>query len=139
MELICPPFMWNITEALIQNLKKSLLEIEYNWKQLGKCGNSRMYLPELWSKKSMKNVREQVMALIDPFAKSHVNGRYKSLTYYQVGALCLKGEETQLECVGSLHCDYHDNLNNCVPGQSFLHWIHFISYTRRLVEGECQE
>ncbi len=24
MELICPPFTWNITEALIQNLKKSL-------------------------------------------------------------------------------------------------------------------
>jgi hypothetical protein len=69
MELICPPFMWNITEALIENVKKSLLEIESNWKPLGKCGNSCMYLPELWSKKSVKNVREQVMALIDPFVK----------------------------------------------------------------------
>ncbi len=69
MELICPPFTWNITEALIQNVKKLLLEIESNWKPLGKCRNSRMYLPELWSKKSMKNVCEQVTALIDPFVK----------------------------------------------------------------------
>ncbi len=30
MELICPPFTWNITEALIQNVKKLLLEIESN-------------------------------------------------------------------------------------------------------------
>jgi hypothetical protein len=74
-----------------------------------------MYLPELWSKKSMKNVREQVTPLIDPFVKNHISGRYKSLTYYQVGALHLKGKETQLECVGSLHCDYHNNVNNRVP------------------------
>jgi hypothetical protein len=114
MELTWPPFTWNITEALIQNLKKLLLEIESNWKPLGKCGNSRIYLPELWPKMSMKNVREQVTALIDPFVKNHISGRYKSLTYYQVGALRSKGEETQLECVGSLHCDYHDNVNNRV-------------------------
>jgi hypothetical protein len=69
MKLICTPFTWNITEALIQNVKKSLSEIESNWKLLGKCGNSRMYLPELWSKKSMKNVCEQVTARIDPFVK----------------------------------------------------------------------
>jgi hypothetical protein len=73
MELICPPFMWNITEPLIQNVKKLLLEMESNWKPLGKCGNSRMYLPELWSKKSMKNVGEQVMALIDPFVKKCIS------------------------------------------------------------------
>jgi hypothetical protein len=74
-----------------------------------------MYLPELWSKRSMKNVHEQVMTLIDPFVKNHVSGRYKSLTYYQVGALRSKGEETQLECVGSLYHDYHNNVNNRVP------------------------
>jgi hypothetical protein len=56
-----------------------------------------MYLPELWSKTSMKNVREQVTSLIDPFIKNHISGRYKLLTYYQVGAIHSKGEETQLE------------------------------------------
>jgi hypothetical protein len=118
IKLICLPFMWNITETLIQNVKELLSEIESNWKLLGKCGNSCMYLPELWSKMSMKNVREQVMALLDPFVKNHVSGRYKLLTYYRVGAIHLKGEETQLECVGSLHRDYHNNVNNCVPKES---------------------
>jgi hypothetical protein len=37
-----------------------------------------------------------------------------------VGALCSKGEETQLECVGSLHCDYHDNVNNRVPEERLM-------------------
>ncbi len=137
MELICPPFTWNITEALIQNVKKSLSEMESNWKPLGKCGNSHMYLAELWSKKSMKNVPEQVTALIDPFVKNHISGRYKSLTYYRLGVIRSKGEETQLECVGSLHRDYHNNENNHVPEERPMSIILALDPFHFLYEKNC--
>jgi hypothetical protein len=96
-----------------------------------------MYLPELWSKKLMKNVLEQVMALIDPFVKNHDSGRYPLLTYYQVGALCSKGEETQLECVGSLHRYYHINVNNHVPEERLMSIILALDPFYFLYEKNC--
>jgi hypothetical protein len=114
-QLILPPLSWKITDALLKNVRESLSGIKSNWKALGKCGKSRMYLPDLSTSKSMKNVCEQAMLLINPFIKNHVTTRYKSLTYFRVGAIWSRGEQSQLECVGSLHRDYHDDVNNPVP------------------------
>jgi hypothetical protein len=77
------------------------------------------------------------MALIDFFVKNHVSGRYKLLTYYRVGAIHLKGEETQLECVGSLHCDYQDNVNNRVPEERPMSIILALDPFYFLYEKNC--
>jgi hypothetical protein len=51
----------------------------------------------------MKNIREQVKAIIEPFVRM--------CTYFKVGAIRSKGENSQLECVGLLHCDYPNDVN----------------------------
>ena len=92
----------------------------------------------------MKNVHEQVMLLINPFIKNHVTTRYKSLTYFRVGAIRSRGEQSQLECVGSLHCDYHDNVNNPVPEERPMSIIlalgpfHFL-YEQIVEEGKQEQ
>jgi hypothetical protein len=32
-----------------------------------------------------------------------------------VGAICSRGIDSQYDLVGSLHCNYHDNVNKKVP------------------------
>ncbi len=39
------------------------------------------------------------------------------LTLFKVGAICLRGVNSQYNLVGSLHCDYDDNVNKKVPGE----------------------
>jgi hypothetical protein len=57
------------------------------------------------------------MAVIQPFVTHIVSQHYKVLTYFKVGAICLHGVNSQYDLMGSLHCDYHDNVNKKVPGK----------------------
>jgi hypothetical protein len=136
-QLIMPPLSWNIMDALLKNVRVSLSGIKSNWKALRKCGKSRMYLPDLSTSKSMKNVREQAMLLINPFIKNHVTTRYKSLTYFRVGAIRSRGEQSQLECVGSLHRDYHNDVNNRVPEERPMSIILALDPFHFLYEHNC--
>jgi hypothetical protein len=67
--------------------------------------------------KSLKKVNNQAMAVIQPFVTHVVLQHYKALTYFKVGAICLRGVDSQYGLVGSLHCNYHDNVNKKVPGK----------------------
>jgi hypothetical protein len=57
------------------------------------------------------------MAVIQPFVTHVVLQHYKALTYFKVGAICLRGVNSQYDLVGSLHCNYDDNVNQKVPGE----------------------
>ena len=47
--------------------------------------------------------------------KNFVTRHYNSLTYFKVGALRSKEEESQFQLQGTLHRDYPDDVNNKVP------------------------
>jgi hypothetical protein len=55
------------------------------------------------------------MAVIQPFVTNIVSQHYKALTLFKVGAIRLRGVESQYNLVGSLHCDYDDDVNKKVP------------------------
>ncbi len=57
------------------------------------------------------------MAVIQPFVTNVVLQHYKVLTLFKVGAICLHGVDSQYNLVGSLHCDYDDDVNKKVPGE----------------------
>ncbi len=57
------------------------------------------------------------MAVIQPFVTHVVSQHYKVLTYFKVSAICSRGVNSQYNLVGSLHCNYHDNVNKKVPGE----------------------
>jgi hypothetical protein len=60
--------------------------------------------------KSLKKVNEQAMAVIQPFVTHVVSQHYKALTHFKVGAICLRGVDSQFDLMGSLHCNYHDDV-----------------------------
>ncbi len=62
-----------------------------------------------------KKVNNQAMAVIQPFVKHGVFQHYKALTYFKVGAIHLRGVDSQYDLMGALHCDYHDDVNKKVP------------------------
>ncbi len=120
---------WNISKAVIDNMKEALSSLkDHNWINQSKCGTARQYLKELSTRKSLKKVNNQAMAVIQPFVTHVVSQHYKALTYFKVGAIRLRGVDSQYNLVGSLHCNYHDNVNkNCQANVlnpfSWL-WIH---------------
>ncbi len=57
------------------------------------------------------------MAVIQPFVTNVVLQHYKALTLFKVGAICSRGVDSQYNIVGSLHCDYDDDVNKKVPGE----------------------
>jgi hypothetical protein len=57
------------------------------------------------------------MAVIQPFVTNVVLQHYKALTLFKVGAICLRGVNSQYDLVGSLHYDYDDDVNKKVPGE----------------------
>jgi hypothetical protein len=46
-----------------------------------------------------------------------VSQNYKALTYFKVGAIRLRGVDSQYDLMGSLHCNYHDDVNKKVPDE----------------------
>jgi hypothetical protein len=57
------------------------------------------------------------MAVIQPFVTHVVLQHYKALTYFKVGGIHLRGVDSQYNLVGSLHCDYDNDVNQKVPGE----------------------
>ncbi len=108
--MIIPSTSWNITLTLIINVELLLASIK-NWSNQGHCGTNRQYLKDLSTNPKLKKVYLQAKAFINPFVKHIVTQHYKCLTYYKVGAIRSRGEKSQLELTGSLHCDYQDDVN----------------------------
>jgi hypothetical protein len=116
--LVFPSPSWNILKAVIDNMKEALSSLkDYHWINKSKCGTARQYLKELLRSKSLKKVNDQAMAVIQPFVTHIILLHYKALTYFKVGAICLCGVDSQYGLMGSLHCNYHDNVNKKVPGE----------------------
>jgi hypothetical protein len=116
--LVFPRPLWNILKVVIDNMKEALSSLkDHHWINQSKCGTARQYLKELLTSKSLKKVNDQAMAVIQPFVTHVVLQHYKALTYFKVGVICLRGVDSQCKIMGSLHCDYHDNVNKKVPGK----------------------
>ncbi len=116
--LVFPSPSWNILKAVINNMKEALCSLkEHHWINQTKCGTARQYLKELSTQKSLKKVNNQATAVIQPFVTNVVSQHYKALTLFKVGAICLCGVDSQYNLVGSLHCDYDDDVNKKVPGE----------------------
>jgi hypothetical protein len=114
--LVFPSPSWNISKAVIDNLKESLSSVsDRHWINQSHCGTVRQYLKELSTNKSLKKVNNQATAVIQPFVMHVVSQHYKSLTYFKVGAICLCGVDSQYDLMGALYCDYHEDVNKKVP------------------------
>jgi hypothetical protein len=57
------------------------------------------------------------MAVIQPFVTNVLSQHCKALTLFKVGAIHSRGVNSQYDLVGSLHCDYDDDVNKKVPGK----------------------
>ncbi len=109
---------WNILKAVIDNMKEALSSVkDHHWINQSKCRTARQYLKELATSKSLKKVHDHAMTVIQPFVTHVVLQHYKELTYFKVGAIRLRGVDSQYNLMGSLHCDYDDDVNQKVPGK----------------------
>jgi hypothetical protein len=114
--LVIPIASWIIWKAVIDNMKESLSSLsDCHWINQSKCGTARQFLKELPISKSLQKVNNQAMAVIQPFVTHVVSQHYKVLTYFKVGAICLRGVNSQYDLTGALHWDYHDDINKKVP------------------------
>jgi hypothetical protein len=114
--LVFPSPSWNISKAVIDDMEESLSSLsDCHWVNQSHCRTVRQYLKELSMSKSLKKVNDQAMAVIQPFVTHVVSQHYKALTYFKVGAIHLHGVESQYDLMGSLHCDYHENVNKKCP------------------------
>ncbi len=59
----------------------------------------------------------QAISVIQQLVTNVVLQHYKVLTLFKVGAICLRGVDSQYNLVGSLHCDYDEDVNKKVPGE----------------------
>ncbi len=110
--LVFPSPSWNILKAVIDNMKEALCSLkDLHWINQTKCGTARQYLKEMSTHKSLKKVNNQAMAVIQPFVTYVVSQHYNALTLFKVGAICSHGVDSQYDLVGSLHCDYDNNVN----------------------------
>jgi hypothetical protein len=67
--------------------------------------------------KSLKKVKDQAMAVIQPFVTHVVSQHYEALTNFKVGVIRLHGADSQYDFMGALHCDYHDDVNKKMPDE----------------------
>ncbi len=103
---------------MIDNTKESLSSLsDCYWVSQSHCGTARQYLKELSMSKSLKKVNNQVMAVIQPFVTHVVSQHIKASTYFKVGAICSRGVDSQYDIMGSLHCNYHEDINKNVPNE----------------------
>jgi hypothetical protein len=110
--------LWNILKAVIDNTKESLSSLnDRHLVNQSHCKTARQYLKKLSTSKTLKKGNDQAMAVIQPFVMHVVSQHYKALTYFKVGAICLRGVDSQYDLMGSLHCDYHDDVNKKVPNK----------------------
>jgi hypothetical protein len=114
--LVSPSPSWNISKAVIDNMKESLSSVsDGHWINQSHCGTVAQYLKELSMNESLKKVNNQAMEVIQPFVTHVVLQHYKSFTYFKVGAICLQGVDSQYDLMGAVHCDHHEDVNKKVP------------------------
>ncbi len=114
--LVCLSPSWNILKGVINNMKESLSSLsDHHWINQSHCGTARQHLKELSTSKSLKKLNNQAMAVIQPFVMHVVSLHYKVLTYFKVGAIRLWWVDSQYDLMGSLHCNYHDDVNKKLP------------------------
>jgi hypothetical protein len=114
--LVFPSPSCNISKVVMDKMKESLSSVsDRHWINQSHCGTARQYLKELSTNESLKKVNNQATAVIQLFGMHVVSQHYKALTYFKVGAICLRGVDSQYDLMGALHCDYHDNVNKKVP------------------------
>ncbi len=114
--MIIPSPLWNIILALNNNLKMSLVSIK-NWINKGHCGTNCQYLKDLSTNPKLRKVYLRAKVFIETFVKHIMTQHYKCLMYFKVCAICSRGEKSQLELTGSLHCDYDDAVNRKTPNK----------------------
>ena len=115
--MVLPSIHSNLNYAIIENVKEALEKVVSGWEPLGHCGNKCQYLKDLSTNKNMTHLKHQVEAILHPVVKSMVTSRYKSLTKIKVGAIRSRGDTSQEELMGSMHRDYHDEVNRRVPNK----------------------
>ncbi len=116
--LVFPSPSWNISKAVIDKMKESLSSLSgHHWINQSHCGTARQYRKELSMSKSLKKVKDQAMAVIQPYVTRVVSHHYKALTNIKVGAICLHGVDSQYDLMGALHCNYHDDVNKKLPNE----------------------
>ncbi len=99
-------------------MKESLSSLSgRHWIIQSHCGTSRQYLKELSTSKSLKKVKDQAIAVIQPYVMHVVSHHYKALTNFKVGAICSCRVDSQYDLMGALHCNYHDDVNKKVPDE----------------------
>jgi hypothetical protein len=104
-----------------RHMKEALSSVkDHHWIHQSKCKTGRQYLKELAISKSLKKVHDWAMAVIQPFVTHVVLQHYKELIYFKVGAICSRGVDSQYNPVGSLHCNYDDDVNQKVPSKCSL-------------------
>jgi hypothetical protein len=79
------------------------------------------------------------MAVIQPYVMHVVSQHYKALTYFKVGAIRLRGVNSQYDLMGGLHCDYHDDVNKKVPGERPQSILMGLDPFKLLYESGCIE
>jgi hypothetical protein len=135
--LVFPSPLWNILKVVIDNMKESLSSLSgHHWINQSKCRTARQYLKELSTSKSLKKVNDQAMAAIQPFVMHVVLPHYKALTYFKVGAIRSRGVDSQYHLVGSLHWDYHDNVNKKVPDERLQSILMALDLFKLLYESQ---
>jgi hypothetical protein len=135
--LVFPSPSWNISKAVIDNMKEALCSsTDHHWINQTKCGTARQYLKELSTHTSFQKVNDQAVAVIQPFVTNVVSQHYKALTLFKVGAICSRGVDSQYNLVGSLHCDYDDNVNKKVPGERLQSIILALNPFKLLYESD---
>jgi hypothetical protein len=116
--LVFPSPSWNISKAVIDSMKESLSSLSgHHWINQSHCRTARQYLKELSTSKSLKKVKDQAMAVIQPYVTHVVSHHFKGLTNFKVGAICSGGVNSQYDLMGALHYDYNDNVNKKVPDE----------------------
>jgi hypothetical protein len=101
--LVFPSPSWNILKAKIDNMKESLSSLSgRHWINQSHCGTARQYLKELSTSKSLKKVKDQAMAVIQPYVTHVVSQHYKALTNFKWGAICSRGVNSQYDLMGAL-------------------------------------
>jgi hypothetical protein len=85
------------------------------WVNQANCGSKRQYLKELSSEKSLEMVRKQAKSFVGKYMRNFVSKMYPCLTHCKVGALRLRGNQSQFELQGMLHRDYLDDVEKKIP------------------------
>ena len=117
--LVLPGIHVNITYALMQKLMNALSIVKIGWIKLGRHGKDRQYLRDLPIYQQEHDLSEEAGGSTDSsYGEECCHDMLQFLNENQGGgALRSRGDHCQMSKVGTLHCDYHNNVNKRVPNE----------------------